>query len=291
MSNHTNEPAPPLMRLQDLLSAWDAEAAALHRAKQTGQARGPVTGLPKLDRELSGHLANGVHVLHGAPGVGKTAFCLQLAAECGCPALYVTAEMAPLELLRRITARKTGTFLGKFKTGELDPQHAGELARKAIAELSHLAILDATQAYPTAPALLKAAEATRNTVPENRHLLIIMDSVHSWSEGAQGEEYDRLNEHLAALRALTHRLSCPILAVAERNRQSMGRGGQSASAGSRKFEYGAETVLDLDADPDAKEDGSGEKPVTLHLRKNRHGALGKAISLRFHGALQSYREA
>lgn len=284
-------PAPGLMRLADLLGEWDAEALALYEAKQKGIARGPVTGLPKLDRELSGYLAPGMHIVHGAPGIGKTAFCLQLASGCGCPVLFVTCEMAPLELLRRLTARLTGTFLGKFKTGDLAPPEAGRLVRQAVAELPHVVLLDATQAYASATALLNAAETTRQTVPDNPHLLLIIDSLHAWADGAPAApEYDRLNEHLSLLRQLSARLSCSILTVAERSRGSMDKGGLSAAAGSRKFEYGAESVLELGAEGDGKPDAQGEFPVALRLAKNRHGVPGKVVKLMFNGALQRYRE-
>jgi replicative DNA helicase len=215
---------------------------------------------------------------------------LQVAASCGCPALYVTAEMAPLELLRRITARITNTYLGKFKTGELHPKEAARLVRQAAKAAPDMAIMDATQGYASPADILSAAEATRTLAPTG-HLLIVVDSVHSWAEGAPGgEEYDRLNAHLAALRKLAARLSCPILTVAERNRANSS-GGLSAAAGSRKFEYGGESVFDLASKEDSTDDANGERPITLKLAKNRHGTPGKRIELRFHGALQSFREA
>jgi len=282
--------APPLLPLRDLLDQWDRTAAELYEAKQTGKARGPETGLPSLDAELSGALLPGVHIAHGVPGVGKTAFALQIAATCGCPCLLVTAEMQPLELLRRITARVTKTFLGKFKTGELPPAQAGELARKAIKTTPALALLDATSAYATSADIVNGAEATRRLAPENPHLLIVVDSLHSWSEGGQGEEYVRLGEHLAALRQITARLKCPVLAISERNRASMDKGGLSAGAGHRSIEYAAETVFDLGCEKDAKPDANGEVEVLLRIEKNRNGAKGKKIKLLFNGALQQFRE-
>ena len=90
---------------------------------------GPVTGFAQLDNELSGYLAPGIHVIQAAPGAGKSAFCLQVAASCGFPALYVTAEMGVLELFRRTVARETETFLGRLKSGELGLEAATKLAR------------------------------------------------------------------------------------------------------------------------------------------------------------------
>src|SRR4051812_32868136 len=92
-------PTPRLARLGDLLADWEADARAAHAARVEGRPRGPVTGLAPLDQELGGALPAGVTAAHGGPGVGKTAFALQTAASCGAPALFITCEMAPLELL------------------------------------------------------------------------------------------------------------------------------------------------------------------------------------------------
>jgi replicative DNA helicase len=289
---------PPLLRLGALLDSLIVDADARHEARLNGRPFGPVTGLPQLDEQLTGALAPGLHILHGSPGVGKTAFALQAAAQCGCACLYVTCEMSPLELLRRHTARVTGTYLGRLKTGELSGAQVRSLAIRAAGEAPLLAILDATEVCAPPAHVLTAAEVTRNgaSVPgESRppHLLIIIDSLHSWADAfATGEvgEYDRLNEALAALRALSKRLDCPILAIAERNRAGMKAGGQSAGAGSRKIEYGAETVLELQMDDMVAPDANGAVTVELKISKNRNGAAGRPIELRFHGALQRYTE-
>lgn len=286
------DPAPCLIRLADLLGDWDADAEARFRARQEKRPLGPVTGLKGLDAALGQALAPGLHILHGVPGVGKTAFALQTAAGCGCPCLYVSCEMTALELLRRITARTTGTYLGKFKTGELPPEYSGRLAREAITATPLLALLDATQT-PISPAeLLPFAEGTRNLDRDSPHLLLVVDSLHSWAEGYAPAvpEYESLNAGLAALRRIASQLNCPVLAVAERNRVSMDKGGLSAGAGSRKIEYGAESVLDLDCEKDARDDANGEKPVTLRIAKNRNGPAGRPVALKFHGALQRYTE-
>src|SRR4051794_21962781 len=83
-------PAPRLLRLRDLAVDLAADAEARHAARAAGTPLGPVTSLPRLDDRLGAALPPGLHSLHGQPGVGKTAFLLQVAAQCGCPALFVT---------------------------------------------------------------------------------------------------------------------------------------------------------------------------------------------------------
>ena len=286
-------PPPRLTRLSNLLGQWDADADARHEAKQSGHALGPVVGLPSLDAALGGALQTGLHIVHGVPGVGKTAFALHVAVSCGCPVLYLTAEMSSLELLRRITARATETFLGKLKSGEIEPDKSKELVRRAVRQARRLALLDATQSPILPSMLLDLADAARAIDPASPHLLIIVDSLHSWAEGLPGEmpEYEALNASLRSLRQIAARLGCPVLAIAERNRASMKDGGLSAGAGSRKIEYGAESVIDLDTEKDAREDGNGEKAVNCRVSKNRNGASGRELRLKFHGALQRYTEA
>ena len=282
--------APRLFRMGDLLGEWETDANAAHDARVRGIARGPVTGFVSIDRELGGALCPGLHIVHGQPGAGKTAFTLQIATSCGCPCLYVTCEMAPLELLRRHTARVTRTFLGRLKNGELSPNDSLQLARRACAEAPLLAMCDATRSYASPRWMRDAALATKG---DGKHLLVIVDSLHSWAESASTDapEYETLNAGLVALRQLAHELNCPVLAVAERNRGTMSAGGLSAGAGTRKIEYGAETVFDMERDPARREDAAGEVEITVKFAKNRHGAAGKKVVVFFHGALQKFRES
>ena len=280
---------PRLARLGDLLGDWAADAEAAHRAHTTGQPRGPVTGQPKLDRELGGALSPGVHILHGGPGAGKTAFALQTAATCGSPAVYVTAEMAVLELFRRHTARVTNTYLGRLKSGEFEPAASLMLAQKAAAAAPDLVLADATRAWASPDWIRQSAEIARG---DGRDVLIIVDSTHSWAEGApvEASEYDRLGWALGSLRMIAGALNCPVLAIAERNRANMTKGGISAGACSRKFEDGGDAVLDLGREENATADANGEIDVTVTLAKNRNGSPGRKIKLKFHGALQRFRE-
>lgn len=289
MSDTNSEPR--LVRFSDLAADWERDAIEAHDARINNRPRGPVSGLPQLDTILGGNLQRGSNVLHGGPGAGKTALALQIAGSCECPSLYATFEMSVLELARRVTARETGTYLGRLKSGEFTPRDSLALFRQACAHVPLLTFADCTETLADVGWLQQAATAARG---DHRHILIVMDSVHSWAETATGagvSEYDALNAALARLRGLAASLGCAVLAVAERNRASMQSGGLSAGAGTRKFEYGAEAVIDLARPKDAREDASGEVDVVLKLEKNRHGAAGGEVRLRFHGALQRFREA
>jgi replicative DNA helicase len=287
------QPQPRLYALSSLLGDFRADATAAHEARTSGKPRGPITGIASLDRELSGALTPGVHGIHGNAGAGKTAFAWQVAASCQCPALFVTCEMGPVELLRRLTARATSTYLGRLKSGEMTPAEAEARAREAIESAPQLHMVDATIAAASPQYLLQAASIVRG---DSKHFLLVVDSLHSWagalSSTAPGaSEYETLNAGVAALQSMAAKLQAPVLFVAERNRDSMKSGGLNAGAGTRKIEYAGETVISLDRDTDAREDGGGEVPVKLKFAKNRNGAAGRTVDLLFHGALQRFREA
>jgi replicative DNA helicase len=281
---------PQLLRLDQLLDALEADAGAAHAARASGHPRGPVTGLGSVDRELGGFLQPGLHVLHSNTGVGKTAFAWQMATTARHPCLYVSCEMAPLELLRRLIARATDTHLGKLKSGELDAAESRRLAERAIATAAGgCYLVDATTAHAPGDYLLEVATIAKD---QGGHLLIVVDSVHSWIESSPDmlSEYDALNAGLVALRQLAHALACPVLTLAERSRAAMKDGGVNAAAGSRRFEYGAESVISLDR-KGAIDSTNGAVPIELVLDKNRHGASGRKIKLHFLGAVQRFEEA
>lgn len=297
MRDSINDPAPAnlqpelprLCRFSSVVASVVSQAAAVHEARRTGQPLGPDTGFKSIDRELGGAFAPGVHMLQGNTGTGKTAWVLQLATRQR--ALMVTCEMSPEELLRRHAANVTSTYLGRFKSGEMPPEQVEKLILQAVAAAPDFALVDATRAYASPLYLREVAEEIRG---DATHMLIVVDSLHSWVESSniQGAgEYEMLNAGLAALRTLAHTLSCPILVISELNRAGMKDPGANSGAGTRRIEYGAETVINLIRKEDTKEDGAGEVDVTLKFSKNRHGASGRTVALKFHGALQRFREA
>lgn len=293
----TETGAPRLYRLRDLLDALSEHAARLEHARATGQPMGPVTGIEQLDRQLCGCLQPGLHVLKGNTGAGKTAFALQVAANCQCPALYVSCEMSALELLRRHIARVTQTHLARMKDpgydSDITPLTAEDimhLAARAVDAAPQLVIVDSTRRRAFAPPdyLIEQARLLRQDF-EAEHVLIVIDSLHSWARGIEGEEYARLEAAIDELEGVAADLDCPILCIAEQTKKAneAPESGALASAGHRAIGYGSESVITLNAS-DEGPNGLGETSVRLKLDKNRNGARCKAIHLKFHGSFQRF---
>ncbi len=289
---------PRLEPISALVNDFMAGSERRWDAQQNGTQLGPMTGFRALDTALGGCLAPGLHILHGSPGTGKTALLWQMAAHCGVPAVFVTCELSPLELLARAIARETRTFLGDIKSGLVLPTILHRHAYKTIEELSHVYLVDATTEWPNRQFLIDAAEIARGGGP---HVLMLLDSVHTWAQGLVGNvsEYEALSAAVDSLRRVAAQVNMPLLGIAERNRSSMDRGGLSASAGSRKFEYAAEAVIELSRPDEAEArskrpvmEGTDDSytDVQVKLSKNRHGSVGRVINLTFEGRVQCFTE-
>lgn len=281
---------PRLIRPEDLREELLNDADALYRALQEGKPIAPPTPFRRLNALLGGGLMPGLHVLHGMPGTGKSALCLQIAAHCGMPTLYLTAELSPVELLRRLCANITSTPLGEIKRG-MPRERLTEILLRTVKAVPLLAFTDATRARVT-PNDLEQLIIAVHQLKRDAPMLLVVDSVHSWVDSfndADVTEYERLGAAIDDLNGIANRHQLAILAITERNRFAMRTGGLSASAGTRKFEFRAESVWSLQIDG---EPARGEKvtPMTLQVEKNRSGALDR-IDLLFEGQYQRFREA
>lgn len=283
---------PRLTRLADLLEDGLIQATAAYEAHKSGAALGPrIRCSPKLESELCGSLPVGLTILHAPPGCGKTALANQLAADAECPAVIASWEMPPLELLRRHAARVTSTYISKFRTGVLTPSEWLTHMRRTVATMPELAILDATHGGVKPEDLREAVNAVRGN---SAHALLVIDSASSWvrSSGRDGmNEYEATSDAISALQSLAAELGIAILVVAEQNRASMGSDRQEAAAGTRAFEYGCEVMLALQRDKDAYVDADGSLEIDLVIAKNRLGAQGRRIPLRFEGGFMRFSES
>ena len=286
----------------DLIGDLLNEETVSRDARKAGRAPGAQTGFESLNRELGGFLAPGVHTVLAAPGAGKTALCLQIAACCGCPALYVSAEMRRVELLRRLIARETGEFLGRLRGGQLDAARLDSLARTTAERTPRLALFDAQEAAcgqgeggASANAIAGRAAALKRRF-ESDQVLVVVDSVTEWAplhlagdpDGAKSTEFALAEGAVNGLKNIASVLSCPVIAIAHRHRAAQGAGADRlhGAKGTGRYEYVSESVWDLER---LKDGSSGDRVrVQLTLVKNRYGSVGTTLDFDFEGRIQKF---
>jgi replicative DNA helicase len=276
--------------IPDLLAEAEAERAAI----AAGLPCGPVTGFTSLDAALGGYLVPGLHIVHAEPGAGKSAICLQIGCQCRYPILYVTAEMSPVELLRRCAARTTGTNLNRLNGKQLTADALTAILDATSEANPMCAFLDATAGDVLPAAIAMAADGLMARF-QARRVLIVIDSLTDWAAGMIGRfaanEYEANEEALTALKGIALKLVCPVLIIVHRNRASQSAGADRqmfSGKGTGRIEYIAESLWVLA--PNGKADPTGKRSVSLTLAKNRHGAAHDPVMFQFEGRVQKFVE-
>jgi len=276
----------------------DAEARRLQR-EATGRAvLGVPTGLGQLDSLLGG-LNDGLHLLAGPPGMGKTTLALQIAAAAtqDVPVVVVTFEHAPENLTLKLLCARAGVNPRDVQRGYADLaklRHAA-VAWEPVAE--RLAVVEGSSQLTVAQVRAHALRAMRQH--QTARCLIVADYLQLWAKVAEDmrgnftvrERVDMLG---GLLREMALRLRSPVLALASQNRSAgnYGNGKGSAALDSLKesgdLEYAADVVLFL---TEAQERGATPpaRAIELTVAKNRHGDTGK-LGLIFRPDLGIMRE-
>jgi replicative DNA helicase len=268
-----------------------ADAASRRRQREeTGSAvLGVTTGLTQLDTILGG-LSEGLYLLAGPPGMGKTTLALQLAAAATChvPVVVVTFEHAPANLTLKLLCARAGVNLRDVQRGYADLAKLQAAAEAWAPVAQRLAVVEGSSQLTVAQVRAQARRALREHQTER--CLVVVDYLQLWAKVAEDlrgnfsirERVDILG---GLLRELALGLRSPVLALASQNRSAgnYGNGKGSAALDSLKesgdLEYAADVVLFL---TEAQE-GRATPParaVELTVAKNRHGETGR-VSLIF----------
>jgi replicative DNA helicase len=233
----------------------DAEARRLQREATGSAVLGVPTGVAQLDNLLGG-LNEGLYLLAGAPGMGKTTLALQLAAAAtkDVPVVVVTFEHAPANLTLKLLCARAGVNLRDVQRGYADLAKLRRAAEAWQPLAERLAVMEGSSQLTVAQVRTQARRAMQQHQTER--CLVVVDYLQLWAKVAEDlrgnfsvrERVDMLG---GLLRELALRLRSPLLAVASQNRSAgnYGNGKGTAALDSLKesgdLEYAADVVLFL----------------------------------------------
>ncbi len=258
--------------------------------KLKGERTGILTGFGDLDTILDGFHPNELIILAARPGVGKTAFAMNIAENVAVkdkqPVLFVSLEMAKLELATRLICSRGRIDSQRIRKNLLSKTDQDRFYR-ITAELSETPMFfDDT---PTRTVSEIAAVARRLKRQCDLQLLVIDYLGLIAPDSPSDPRQEQVAKIARRLKGLARELHIPILCLAQLNRQ-VEQGGRESSGvpklshlrESGAIEQDADVVMFVHRDVKEKEDGEGvESSSKIIVAKQRGGSTGDVKMLWF----------
>ena len=253
--------------------------------KRGSGLRGVPTGFSRLDRMLAGMQDSNLIVLASRPGVGKTAFSLNIArhvaVEEKLPTCVFSLEMSKEELVDRLLVRQGLIDAWKLKTGQLSDSDFSSLS-EAMGVLAEAPLyIDDTPGLTVTELRTKAR---RLQVDKGIRFIIVdyLQLMHGMSRDNRVQEVSEISQ---GLKNLARELKVPILAAAQLSRAMETRGGRPRLSDLREsgsIEQDADVVAFLH-----REDEEVREMITCSIEKHRNGPTG-SFNLYFNGKQVSF---
>lgn len=251
-------------------------------SKKSGSLRGVPSGFSDLDNTLAGMQDSNLIILAARPGMGKTAFSLNIAQYASVvakvPVGYFSLEMSKEELVDRMLVSQADIDAWRLKTGKLTPSDFEKLS-EAMGVLAEAPLyIDDTPGI----SVLEMRTKARRLKSEHNLGILFVDYLQLVKGRNLENRVQEVAEISQGLKNLARELKIPVVAMSQLSRAIENRGAGSAPQLSDLRESGS---IEQDADVVMflyREDAEDLSSVKLNIAKHRNGAL-RTIDLRFKG--------
>ena len=207
----------------------DVVVRTFEQITEAAERKEHITGLPSgfegLDRKTAGMHPGDLIICAGRPGMGKTAFALNVALNAcrarQSPVAFFSLEMPKEQLASRLLCIEAQVDAGKLRTGHLSREDWPRLAN-AAGQLSELPIwLDDTPGLT----LMELRGKTRRLKSESDLGLIVIDYLQLMRSGVKNDSREQeISEISRSLKAMAKELKLPVIALSQLNRGVETRG-------------------------------------------------------------------
>jgi len=279
-----------LVRIKELMWRTMERIEARHRGDES--VRGVPSGFPDLDSKTNGFQRSDLIIVAARPSMGKTAFCLNVAAnsalEHNVPTAVFSLEMSRDQLVERLLASESFVDLQRLRSGNLRDDDYPKMSRAAGLLGTAPIWVDDTPALT----LLELRSKARRLKAEHDIGLMVVDYLQLLRGPSKTESrQEEISFISRSLKALARELDTPVIALSQLSRAPEQRGGDRRPMLSDLRDSGA---IEQDADlvmfiyraemyPSLMErDAAASEGVAeLILAKHRNGPTG-TIKLSFH---------
>ena len=262
------------------------------RLEQLSERKELVTGLPTgftdFDRQTAGLQPSDLIIIAGRPGMGKTAFCLNIAEHVGVlvkrPVAIFSLEMSKEQLVVRFLCSKARVDSAKLRTGYLGQGDWSTLTDAA-------AVLAGAPIYiddiPAQSALDIRAKSRRLQAELGDLSLIIVDYLQLMeTRGRTESRQQEISGITRSLKALAKELNVPVIALSQLSRAVEQRKPPKPQLSdlreSGAIEQDADVVALIYRDDVYNEDSQEKGVAEINIAKQRNGPTG-TVKLLFRG--------
>lgn len=188
-------------------------------AKNHDFITGLATGFPELDRMTAGFQSDQLIVLASRPGMGKTAFALNIAQNVGIKSSEKVAvfslEMNAVDLVNRMLCAEGLIDSGRLRTGQLNEEEWEKLVM-AMGQLSNADIyIDDTPGIKVPEIRAKCRKLAKE---KGKMGLVVIDYLQLIEGNHRESRQQQVSEISRELKKLAKELNCPVVALSQLSR-------------------------------------------------------------------------
>lgn len=259
-----------------------------------------VTGIPsgfrELDRLTAGFQPSDLIIVAGRPGMGKTAFCLNMAQyaaiEKKVPVAIFSLEMSKEQLVLRMLCAEAQVEGTRLRTGFLKESDWPNLTLAASVLSEAPIFIDDTPAL----SILELRAKARRLMADHGSIMVVVDYLQLMKGRGKAENRQQeISEISRGLKALAKELHIPVIAVSQLSRRTEERQGMRPQLSdlreSGAIEQDADLILFLYRDEvyNRSEDNPNRGKAEVIIGKQRNGPTGK-VELAFLDKFTAFKD-
>lgn len=262
----------------------------------TKEILGIETGLKTLDKATLG--LDGLVILGGVPGMGKTSLSLQLAigaCRLGTPVIFYSLEMTKELLISKALSnlseigfteiRMKGHLL--LKECQKDFMRAREELEK-ISDKFYIRSNEKGENKINFDQVFSDIEDVKKKHNVNK-IFVVIDHLQIFDAGEYGNQLDKENKLITGFKEICDKTGSVILIISQKNKAGARKTSLESIKGSVDIVYLADLVMTLEGLNDSLETHSPSREVFLCLVKNRYN-FPSTIALHFLSACTLFED-